>query len=202
MSCTCQLIQAASLHSTVAAGYVVSFAPCNHSHVIIVLEHLTNSQLLIAIGIHVSLHIPILYHLGDCNEQWANGTRKPETTVHTYSQSYTHTVSRTHVQSYTHTVSRTHIQSVVHTYSQSYTRTVVHTYSRTQVQLYTHTVVHTYSRTHVQSYTHTMYACVFPLSTSNCTKPPPVLLLQHSTYCNLYSIPVCGWIKAILCMLW
>ena len=120
MSCTCQLIHTASLHSTVAAGYVVSFAPCNHSHLIIVLELLTKSQLLIAIGIHVSLHIPILYHLGDCNGQWANGTRKPETTVHTYSQSYTHTV--------------------VHTYSQSYTRTVVHTYSRTHVQSYTRTV--------------------------------------------------------------
>ena len=124
MSCTCQLIHTASLHSTVAAGYVVSFAPCNHSHVIIVLELLTKSQLLIAIGIHVSLHIPILYHLGDCNEQWANGTRKPETTVHTYSQSYTHTV--------VHTYSRTHVLSC--------TRTVVHTYSRTHVQSYTRTV--------------------------------------------------------------
>ena len=140
MSCTCQLIHTASLHSTVAAGYVVSFAPCNHSHVIIVLELLTKSQLLIAIGIHVSLHIPILYHLGDCNEQWANGTRKPETTVHTYSQSCTRTVVHTYSQSYTHTVIRTHVQS--------YTRTVVHTYS----QSYTHTV----SRTHVQSYTRTV----------------------------------------------
>ena len=171
MSCTCQLIHTASLHSTVAAGYVVSFAPCNHSHVIIVLELLTKSQLLIAIGIHVSLHTPILYHLGDCNEQWANGTRKPETTAHTYSQSSTHTVSRTHVQLYTHTVSRTHVQSytrtVVHTYSQSSTHTVVHTYSRAHIQLYTRTVVHTHSRTHVQSYihtysrTHVQYACVY-----------------------------------------
>ena len=153
MSCTCQLIQAASLHSTVAAGYVVSFAPCNHSHVIIVLKLLTKSQLLIAIGIHVSLHIPILYHLGDCNGQWANGTRKPETTVHTYSQSYTHTVSRTHVQ--------------------SYTRTVVHTYSRTEVQSCTHTVVHMYSRTHVQSYTHTVVHTYSMLAfTSHRTNEP------------------------------
>ena len=128
-------------------------APCSHSHLMIVLELLTKSQLLIAIGIHVSLHIPILYHLGDCNGQWASRTRRPETTVHTYScthiQSYTrtvvHTYSRTHVQSYTRTVSRTHIQSytrtVSHTHIQSYTRTVVHTYS----QSYTRTVVHTYS---------------------------------------------------------
>ena len=100
-------------------------APCNHSHLIIVLELLTKSQLLIVIGIHVRLHIPILYHLGDCNGQWASRTRRPETTVHTYSQSYTRTVSRTHVQ------------SVVHTYSQSYTRTV----SRTHVQ----SVIHAYS---------------------------------------------------------
>ena len=149
MSCTCQLTHTASLHSTVAAGYVVSFAPCNHSHVIIVLELLTKSQLLIAIGIHVCLHIPILYHLGDCNEQWANGgTRKPETTVHTYSQSYTRTVVHTYSQSYTRTVSRTHVQS--------YTRTVLHTYSHTHVQSYTRTVVHTYSRTHIQSYTRTV----------------------------------------------
>ena len=122
----------------------------------IVLELLTKSQLLIAIGIHVSLHIPILYHLGDCNGQWASRTRRPETTVHTY--------SHTHVQSVIHTYSHTHLQSytrtVVHTYSrthvQSYTRTVVHTYSRTHVQSYTRTVVHTYSHTHVQSYTRTM----------------------------------------------
>ena len=115
-------------------------APCNHSHLMIVLELLTKSQLLIAIGIHVSLHIPILYHLGDCNGQWASRTRRPETTVHTY--------SRTHVQSVVHTYSRTHVQS--------YTRTVVHTYSRTHIQSYTRTVVHTYSHTHVQSYTRTV----------------------------------------------
>ena len=149
-------------------------APCNHSHLIIVLELLTKSQLLIAIGIHVRLHIPILYHLGDCNGQWASRTRRPETTVHTYSQSYTHTVSRTHVQSvvntysqsYTRTVSRTHIQSVVHTYSQSYTRTVSRTHVQSVVHTYSqsYTVVHTYSqsytrtvsRTHVQSYTRTV----------------------------------------------
>ena len=111
-------------------------APCNHSHLMIVLELLTKSQLLIAIGIHVSLHIPILYHLGDCNGQWANGTRRPETTVHTY--------SHTHVQSYTRTV--------VHTYSQSYTRTVVHTYSHTHIQSYTRTMclrlVHTEQMNH------------------------------------------------------
>ena len=110
----------------------------------IVLELLTKSQLLIAIGIHVSLHIPILYHLGDCNGQWASRTRRPETTVHTY--------SCTHIQSYTRTVVHTYSQSYTH---QSYTRTVVHTYSRTHVQSYTHTVIHTYSRTHVQSVVHT-----------------------------------------------
>ena len=42
------------------------------------------------------LHIPILYHLGDCNGQWASRTRRPETTVHTYSQSYTRTVIHTY----------------------------------------------------------------------------------------------------------
>ena len=115
-------------------------APCNHSHLMIVLELLTKSQLLIAIGIHVSLHIPILYHLGDCNGQWASRTRRPETTVHTY--------SHTHVQSVVHTYSRTHVQS--------YTRTVIHTYSHTHVQSYTRTVIHTYSHTHVQSYTRTV----------------------------------------------
>ena len=125
-------------------------APCNHSHLMIVLELLTKSQLLIAIGIHVSLHIPILYHLGDCNGQWASRTRRPETTVHTYScthiQSYTRTVVHTYSQSYTRTV--------VHTYSHTHVQSVVHTYSRTHVQSYTRTVVHTYSRTHVQ------YACI------------------------------------------
>ena len=123
-------------------------APCNHSHLIIVLELLTKSQLLIAIGIHVSLHIPILYHLGDCNGQWASRTRRPETTVHTY--------SHTHVQPVIHTYSQSYTRTVIHTYSQSYTRTVVHTYSHTHVQSYTHTVIHTYSHTHVQSYTRTM----------------------------------------------
>ena len=128
-------------------------APCNHSHLMIVLELLTKSQLLIAIGIHVSLHIPILYHLGDCNGQWASRTRRPETTVHTYSHTHVqpviHTYSHTHVQSYTrtvvHTYSRTHVQSVVHTYSRTHVQSVVHTYSRTHVQSYTCTVVHTYS---------------------------------------------------------
>ena len=171
MSCTCQLIHTASLHSTVGAGYVVSFAHCT-------LQSLTpdystgtanKSQLLIAIGIHVSLHIPILYHLGDCNGQWANGTRKPETTVHTYSQSYTRTVVHTYSQSYTrtvvHTCSRTHVQSCTHT--------VVHTYSRTHVQSYTRTVVHTYSRTHVQSYTHTVVHTYSMLAfTSHRTNEP------------------------------
>ena len=160
-------------------------APCNHSHLIIVLELLTKSQLLIAIGIHVRLHIPILYHLGDCNGQWASRTRRPETTVHTYSQSYTHTVSRTHVQSvvntysqsYTRTVSRTHIQSVVHTYSQSYTRTVSRTHVQSVVHTYSqsYTVVHTYSqsytrtvsRTHVQSVIHAYSVLAFSSHRAN-----------------------------------